>query len=175
MNRTPLGIIDDRAFGSSLRVVVTPEANVGVAKAAIGELLRAVDLAASRFREDSELSRLNSTPGYETVISPLFAKLLAAALYGARVSGGAVDPTVGAAIKLAGYEADFAQVAADGSEMALKVSRIPGWRAIKFDEASRRSACRRVSSSTSAPRPRRWRPTWPLQRPVRQPAQEACS
>ena len=137
MNRTPLGIIDDRALGSSLRVVVTPEANVGVAKAAIDELLRAVDLAASRFREDSELSRLNSTPGYETVISPLFAKLLAAALQGARVSGGAVDPTVGAAIKLAGYEADFAQVAADGSEMALKVSRIPGWRAIKFDEASR--------------------------------------
>ena len=137
MNRTPFGIIDDRALGSSLRVVVTPEANVVVAKAAIDELLRAVDLAASRFREDSELSRLNSTPGRETVISPLFARLLAAALHGARVSGGAVDPTVGAAIKLVGYETDFAQVAADGSEMTLAVSRIPGWRAIKFDASSR--------------------------------------
>jgi thiamine biosynthesis lipoprotein len=137
MNRTPLRIIDDRALGSSLRVVATPEANVLVAKAAIDELLRAVDLAASRFRDDSELSRLNGTPGRATVVSPLFAKLLAAALHGARLSGGAVDPTVGSAIKLIGYETDFAQVAADGAEMTLKVSRIPGWRAIKFDEASR--------------------------------------
>jgi thiamine biosynthesis lipoprotein len=137
VNRTPLGIIDDRALGSSLRVVVTPDASVLVAKAAIDELLRAVDLAASRFREDSELSGLNRAPGREIAISPLFAKLLSAALHGARVSGGAVDPTVGSAIKLVGYETDFAQVAADGSEMALKVSRIPGWRAIQFDEASR--------------------------------------
>jgi thiamine biosynthesis lipoprotein len=44
---------------------------------------------------------------------------------------------VGCAIKLVGYETDFAQVPADGAEMALKVSRIPGWRAIQFDEASR--------------------------------------
>jgi FAD:protein FMN transferase len=137
LNRRPLGIIDDRALGSSLRVVVTRDANVFVAKAAVDELLRAVDLAASRFREDSELSRLNRTPGREMVISPLFAKLLSAALHGARVSGGAVDPTVGSAIKLVGYETDFAQVAAEGSELALKVSRIPGWRAIQFDEASR--------------------------------------
>jgi thiamine biosynthesis lipoprotein ApbE len=137
MKRTPFGIIDDRALGSFLRVVVTPVANVLVAKAAIDELLRAVDLAASRFREDSELSRVNSTPGRETAISPLFAKLLAAALHGARVSDGAVDPTIGSAIKLVGYETDFAQVAADGAELTLRVSRIPGWRAIQFDETSR--------------------------------------
>ena len=137
MKATRLGIIDDRALGSSLRVVVTPEADVLVAKAAVDELLRAVDLAASRFRDDSELSRLNNTAGRETVISPLLARLLAAALRGARVTGGAVDPTVGAAIRLVGYETDFDRVAASGSEIALKVSRIPGWRAIQFDEASR--------------------------------------
>jgi thiamine biosynthesis lipoprotein ApbE len=137
VNRSPLAIVDDRALGGSLRVVVTGEVDVRVAKTAIDELLRAIDIAASRFRDDSELSRLNATAGKEVVISPLLSRLLAAALRGARVTGGAVDPTVGTAIKLAGYETDFTQVPADGSPITLTVSRIPGWRAIQFDEASR--------------------------------------
>jgi thiamine biosynthesis lipoprotein ApbE len=137
VNRSPLAIVDDRALGGSLRVVVTGDVDVAVAKTAIDELLRAIDLAASRFRDDSELSRLNATAGNKVVISPLLSRLLAAALHGARVTGGAVDPTVGTAIKLAGYETDFTQVPADGSPINLTVRRIPGWQAIYFDEASR--------------------------------------
>ncbi len=137
MNRSPLAIVDDRALGGSLRVVVTGEVDVVAAKNAIDELLRAVDVAASRFRDDSELSRLNATPGRKVVISPLLSRLLAAALRGARITGGAVDPTVGAAIKLAGYDTDFTQVPGDGSPITLTVNRIPGWQAIVFDEASR--------------------------------------
>jgi FAD:protein FMN transferase len=137
VNESPLRAVDDRALGSSLRVVVTRETDLAVAKAAVDELLREVDLAASRFRDDSELSRLNAMPGRKAVISPLLAKLLAAALRGARITGGAVDPTIGSAIKLAGYEMDFALVPTDGSAITLTVSRVPGWQAIYFDEASR--------------------------------------
>jgi thiamine biosynthesis lipoprotein ApbE len=137
VNHLPLAIVDDRALGGLLRVVVTRPASLSGAKAAIDELLLAVDLAASRFRDDSELSRLNATPGREVVISALLGRLLAAALRGARITGGAVDPTVGTAIKLAGYETDFASVPADGSPIILKVSHIPGWQAVQFDEASR--------------------------------------
>jgi thiamine biosynthesis lipoprotein ApbE len=134
---SPLAIADDRALGGSLRVVVTKPASLTVAKSAIDEILRAIDQAASRFRDDSELSRLNATPGREVVISPLLSRLLAAGLRGARITGGAVDPTVGTAIKLVGYGIDFTQVPADGSPITLTACRIPGWRAIQFDEASR--------------------------------------
>jgi thiamine biosynthesis lipoprotein ApbE len=128
---------DDRAFGGSLRVVVTNAADLFPAKAAVDELVRSVDLAANRFDTDSELSRLNATPDRQVVISPLLTKLIAAALRGARLTGGAVDPTVGSAIKLAGYGSDFAAVPADGLAIELTVTRIPGWQAIEFDEASR--------------------------------------
>ena len=135
--RSAVAIADDRALGGSLRVAVTHAPDLAVAKAAVDELVRAVDLAANRFRLDSELSRLNATPDRPVVISPLLSTLLAAALRGARLTGGAVDPTVGSAVKLAGYDADFATVAPDGMAIELVVSRIPGWQAIDFDEATR--------------------------------------
>jgi thiamine biosynthesis lipoprotein len=132
-----MGAVDDRALGGSLRVIVTRATGLASAKAAVDEVVRAVDLAASRFREDSELSRLNSNPDREVVVSHLLARLIAAALRGARLTGGAVDPTVGSAMKLAGYDADFANVAADGLALDLVVTRVPGWQAIEFHEASR--------------------------------------
>ena len=137
MNRTPFAAADDRALGGSLRVVATRAADLTAAKAAVDEVVRAVDLAASRFREDSELSRLNATPEREVMTSPLLTRLIAAALRGARLTGGAVDPTIGSAIKLAGYDADFVQVPRDGLAIDLVVSRVPGWQAIAFNEASR--------------------------------------
>jgi thiamine biosynthesis lipoprotein len=118
-------------------VVVTQAADLTAAKTAVDQVVRAVDLAASRFREDSELSRLNATPDRDVACSPLLTSLIAAALRAARLTGGAVDPTIGSAIKLAGYNTDFAQVAADGVAINLVVSRIPGWQAIAFNEASR--------------------------------------
>jgi thiamine biosynthesis lipoprotein ApbE len=132
-----IATVDDRAFGGALRVVVTRAADLPAAKAAVDELVRAVDLAASRFREDSELSRLNGMPDRDAVVSGLLAKLIASALRGARLTGGAVDPTVGSAIRLAGYNTDFANVPADGMAIELVVNRIPGWQAISFDEAAR--------------------------------------
>jgi thiamine biosynthesis lipoprotein len=134
---TPVAIADGRAFGGSLKVIVTHAPDLAAAKSAVDKVVQAVDLAANRFREDSELSRLNATPDRAVVISPLLTKLIAAALRGARLTGGAVDPTVGSAIKLAGYDADFAAVPPDGLAIELVVSRIPGWQAVVLDEASR--------------------------------------
>ena len=116
---------------------MTQAADLTAAKTAVDQVVRAVDLAASRFREDSELSRLNATPDRDVACSPLLTSLIAAALRAARLTGGTVDPTIGSAIKLAGYNTDFAQVAGDGVAINLVVSRIPGWQAIAFNEASR--------------------------------------
>src|SRR5690348_1809816 len=58
----------------------------------------AVDLAASRFRADSELANLHLAGGRPQRISPLLADLLGTALRAARHTGGAVDPTLGDAL-----------------------------------------------------------------------------
>ena len=137
MSTTLLGIVDDRALGTSMRVIVTRPDRLGTAKAAADRVIRAIDEAASRFRTDSELSRINREPGRRIAVSLLMAQALAAGLRGARLSNGAVDPTVGSAVRLAGYDRDFATIPPDGSPIQVSVSRVPGWEAIEFDEAAR--------------------------------------
>src|SRR5207237_881610 len=97
MTATVLGIADDRALGSSLRLIVTRPQSLAAAKAAVDDVIRAADVAASRFRDDSELTMLNARPDQVTIVSPLLASAIAAALRGAELTGGAVDPTSGAA------------------------------------------------------------------------------
>lgn len=74
---------------------------------AIRGLFRRWDAMFSRFRVDSELSRLNARGGGR--MSPLFAEVLDTALWAAAETDGLVDPTVGAAVVAAGYDRDFAQ------------------------------------------------------------------
>jgi thiamine biosynthesis lipoprotein ApbE len=137
MTTSVLGIADGKALGGSVRVIVTRPAELGAAKAAVDRVLEDIDRAASRFRDDSELSRLNATPEQDVVVSRLLARALSAALRGARLTAGAVDPTIGSAVRLAGYDSDFAQIAANGPALELTVTRIPGWQAIRFDETRR--------------------------------------
>lgn len=138
MTASVLGVADDRALGGSLRLVVTDPRSLQAAKAAVDEVIQAIDGAASRFREDSELSRLNAAPEREVVVSALLGQAIAAGLRGAQLTEGAVDPTVGTAIKLAGYDADFAQVIKDGGPLRVLATRVPGWQAIRFEPATRR-------------------------------------
>jgi len=137
MSATVLGIADDRALGSSLRVVVTRPGSLLAAKAAVDEIVAAVDAAASRFRLDSELSLLNARPDQVIKVSPLLARAIGAALRGAELTAGAVDPTVGSAVRLSGYDADFSAVAPQGAALPLVAERIPGWRAVRFSEPAR--------------------------------------
>ncbi len=137
MTTTVLGIADGQALGGSLRVIVTRPGALGVAGAAVDQIVRAIDAAASRFREDSELSRLNASPDRDVVVSPLLAQAIAAALRGARLTGGAVDPTIGSAIRLAGYDTDFGLVSPDGGPIKLVAESVPGWQAVRLDAATR--------------------------------------
>ena len=139
MTTSVLGIADDRALGGSLRLVVTDLRSLARAKAAVDGVISAIDLAASRFREDSELSRLNASPERDVVVSPLLAQALTAGLRGAELTGGAVDPTVGTAVKVAGYDVDFALVAREGAPIPVRATRVPGWRAIRFDPRTRQT------------------------------------
>jgi len=127
------------ALGTSMHVVVTDSHMLGAATAAVEAVVRAIDEACSRFRDDSELSRLQAGEGrHESVVSPLLADALATALRAAELTDGAVDPTVGEAVRTAGYSVDFAAVPADGAPLVLAVSPVPGWRRIRLYPATRR-------------------------------------
>jgi thiamine biosynthesis lipoprotein len=122
-----------------MHVVVTEPDTLGDATAAVEAVVRAIDEACSRFRDDSELSRLQAGEGrHESIVSPLLAEALSTALRAAEVTDGAVDPTVGEAVRNAGYTVDFAAVPADGAPLVLAVSPVPGWRRIHLYPATRR-------------------------------------
>jgi thiamine biosynthesis lipoprotein len=137
-----------KALGTSVHVLATEADALGPATTAVKEVLEDVDTAYSRFRDDSELSRLNATPGRPVRVSPLLATAIDAAQRAARLTDGAVDPTIGQAIRVAGYDDDFSRVAARDplpalpqrgreTEVKLRAWRVPGWQAMRFDRQSR--------------------------------------
>jgi thiamine biosynthesis lipoprotein len=125
------------ALGTSVHVVATDADGLGRATTAVGEVLEDVDTAYSRFRDDSELSRLNASSGRTVRVSPLLATAIDAARRAARLTDGAVDPTIGQALRVAGYDDDFSRIAARGGPINLRAWRVPGWQAIRFDRRSR--------------------------------------
>ena len=125
-----------RSLGTSAHVLVTDAAALRPAVLAVRSILEKVDETYSRFRPDSELSRLNQNPGASAPVSPLLFKALDVALQAARQSDGAVDPTVGSAIRLLGYDRDFAAITGDGA-LTLTAQAVPGWQALHLDPSAR--------------------------------------
>jgi len=135
-----------KALGTSVLVLTTRDDRLEAATTTVRQVLEDVDAAYSRFREDSELSRVNANAGRTIPISPLLATAIDAALRAARLTDGAVDPTIGRAIRVAGYDDDFSRIAAKGPHPALpqsgrdihlRAERVPGWQAIRLDRRSR--------------------------------------
>jgi FAD:protein FMN transferase len=98
-----------RAMG--VEVVVGAEGDAS--RDAVRRLVFRWDCLFSRFREGSELNRVNASPSDVVVVSEMFARAVRAALAAARATDGLVDPTLGAALLSAGYDRDFELLAAD--------------------------------------------------------------
>jgi thiamine biosynthesis lipoprotein len=65
-------------------------------------------------------------------VSPLLADLVAAALRAARETGGAVDPTIGAALCGLGYDRDFASITGHVVAPAVRVFPVPDYRSVRL-------------------------------------------
>lgn len=133
------GSADWRALGTSAHLVVTDPGRLAVARAAVEQVLDEIDRAASRFRDDSELSQLNAADNEWRVISPLFAHALRVALDAAAWTEGLVDPTVGAALIDLGYDRTYELVAPDAETTVIQVRDVPGYRSILLDESAGRA------------------------------------
>ena len=122
-----------RALGTGAVVCVTDPAALPDARRELVRRLREVDLLASRFRADSELAALNRCAGERVRVSRRLFEAVALAVDVARRTGGLVDPTVGRALRLAGYDRTFVAVRArDGSFVAVS-HRSPGWTSIQLE------------------------------------------
>ncbi len=73
----------------------------------------------SRFRPDSELSRLNRSEGRPFVASPVLYDLVAAALAWRDQTGGIFDPAVLKALLASGYDRSFAAIKATADREAV--------------------------------------------------------
>jgi FAD:protein FMN transferase len=117
-------------FGSLL--VSTPGA-IEDAYRILSAELKAIDLACSRFRPDSEISALNAAGGRAVPVSPLFAEAIGTALTAALQTDGDVDPTCGLSLVSLGYDRDFAEVCLDTSALASAPAPAAGWQTVELD------------------------------------------
>ena len=105
----------------------------GLAEAVLDE----VDRTCSRFRDDSDLTRVNAAPGTPVAVDPLLAAAVAVARDAAEATDGLVDPLLGRDLVHLGYDRDFAalhELPDPGPWTAPEVPRAPdAWRRIEVD------------------------------------------
>ncbi len=121
-----------RAMGTDV-TVLTPIAAHEEALGRVRETFETEEQRYSRFRDDSELSHVNRAAGSWCRISAGFEALLRFATGQARITAGRFDPTLLAAVRSAGYDRDFAELArGPGRPMG---ARVPGggWRTIRIE------------------------------------------
>lgn len=131
---------DDRivvtALGTTALLAVTDPAALPTAGLLMRSELAAIDAACSRFRRDSEISRLHARAGTAVSIGSLLAEALAVALRAAERTGGLVDPTVGAAVRALGYDRDFAELDLDEPAPPAPAVAAPGWWQVRLDRSN---------------------------------------
>jgi thiamine biosynthesis lipoprotein ApbE len=125
------------ALGTSVVLRVSDPGVLNRAREIVAADLEAIDLACSRFRCDSELVRLNAHAGGPPLeVAPLLIEALRVALRAAERSGGDVDPTVGAALVLAGYDRDWPLLEpapTPAPRPMLRAVLRSGWRTVELD------------------------------------------
>jgi thiamine biosynthesis lipoprotein len=126
-----------RALGTTATVVVTDPHAADTAQRTLAEELHAVDLACSRFRDDSELAALLARAGAPVFVSPLLYEALNVACRVARRTGGAVDPTVGNAVVALGYDRDLDEVRARRTPAPRVLGPVAGYGHVHLDPDAR--------------------------------------
>ena len=123
-------------WGGTAVVGVTDADSLAAAQAAVKDVLDAVDLACSRFRDDSEIATLTRAQGQPVPVGQVLFDAVAAGLRAARITDGDVDPTLGHVLRALGYDRDFDELAARGPAR-VRVVVTPGWQAVTLDAARR--------------------------------------
>jgi thiamine biosynthesis lipoprotein len=130
-----LGTSTFAALGTTAQVTVTDVRALPDAVSIVQGELRAIDLACSRFRDDSELAALNRSAGRPFAAGPLLLEALMVAVRAAVATDGDVDPTIGRAINALGWDSDFIVVVSRAAHRKIEAVPARGWRSIRIDRA----------------------------------------
>jgi thiamine biosynthesis lipoprotein len=128
-----LAASDWSLWSTTARLVVTDPEQLISARALVDAETTLVEQASSRFREDSELSRLAGRLPDGVEVSETLADLIRAALMAAQLTDGAVDPSLGRAIDALGYDRDIRLVLDDDGPVRAVASERPGWKRVTLD------------------------------------------
>ncbi|MGZ4690552.1 MAG: FAD:protein FMN transferase [Acidimicrobiia bacterium] len=93
--------------------VIAVDGPAGMVDDAVAEL-EALESRWSRFRPDSEISRLNERPGVPVLVSPTTFELIERAVEGWLLTAGRFDPTLLSELRAAGYDRSFELVGVGG-------------------------------------------------------------
>jgi thiamine biosynthesis lipoprotein len=126
-----------RAIGTTATVVVPKPSDAEEAEHILAAELAALDLACSRFRQDSELQSVHATAGRTVAVSPLLFETLTVACDVAERTGGAVDPTIGNAIAALGYDADLDEVTSRPPAPPQALGPVAGYQHVQLNPRDR--------------------------------------
>ncbi|MDE3204616.1 MAG: FAD:protein FMN transferase [Acidobacteriota bacterium] len=93
------------------------------------------DRACSRFRADSDLTRVNE--GHPGPVSEWLCEAVSVALDAARATAGLVDPTIGQCLMDLGYDQSFDRLDPD-RPLVVTATHVPAWSRVSVDRATRR-------------------------------------
>ncbi|MGC8512144.1 MAG: FAD:protein FMN transferase [Acidimicrobiales bacterium] len=136
------------ALGTTAVLFVTEAGVGGQALGLLEKWIADIDSTCSRFRPDSEIMRLrDSRDRRPRQVSEVLFEALGVALRAADLTGGLVDPTVGGAMEVIGYDRDFPLIAAQDSAVTFRpvtfravtfrARPVPGWKAVRLDPSGR--------------------------------------
>lgn len=139
--------IEFRAMGCHMRAMLDSDSAQGADRLAqIPDRFAEWESALSRFREDSELTRLNRQAGNAMRVGPILWEAVNVAVEAARRSEGLVTPTVLPALEAAGYDRSFDSLPGNGNghltgaQNTCQVSATcvsSHWRVIELDARAR--------------------------------------
>lgn len=123
------------AIGCTVHVETRLERELDLASALVRQVLVDVDEVASRFRDDSDLSRVNRNPGQWVEVDPLLVAALHVAVTAAEETEGLVHPLLGRSLIELGYDRTFSRIQ-HGRPLARSSTAPPidAWRSIGLTE-----------------------------------------
>ncbi len=126
-----------QAMGTTI-VVIAPARALATALRLTRDLFAEWERTLSRFRPESELSRLNAAAGFRVTVSPLLLTTLRTALDAARATHGVFDPTILQRMIEIGYDRSFETLAPRlPAAPHTRPAQTGGWREIEVDAAQR--------------------------------------
>ncbi|MBA3873353.1 MAG: FAD:protein FMN transferase [Anaerolineae bacterium] len=125
-----------RAMGCQVNIWLETDQDGQRLLQAVPAEVEAIEAVLSRFRPESELSRLNQQPGQWVEVSETLLANILAAKQGARITNGLYHPLLLDALVAAGYDRSFEQV--ESSEESISIPQVTDWQEIQVNIAQRK-------------------------------------